>query len=56
MEYPGVDLAGTSFLAGYFYLVVCWRFGLLGFEYFGGYVARRLGSQLRQRKRPTKGE
>jgi hypothetical protein len=56
MEHPGMDLAGASLLAGYFHLVVRRRFGLLGFEYFGGYVARQLGSQLRQRKRPTKGE
>ena len=28
-----MDLAGTAFLAGDFYLVVRWRFGLLDFEY-----------------------
>jgi len=51
-----MDIAGNSFLVGNQHLVVRRRFGFLGFEHLGRYVAYRLGSQLRQRKRPTKGE
>lgn len=53
MEYSCVDFAGTSLLAGDFYLVVRRRFSLLDLEYFGGYVAHRVGCKLWQRKRPT---
>ena len=54
VEYSSMGFTGASLLAGYFHLVVRRRFGFLGPEHFDGYVARRMGSQLRQRKRPAK--
>ena len=47
-SHTGMDIAGTSLLAGYFYLVVCGRLGLLDLEHFGRYVAHRLGCTLRR--------
>jgi len=33
VEYSRMDTVGTSYLAGYFNLVVCWWFGLLDPDY-----------------------
>ena len=49
-----MDPSGPPLLAGYFHPMVLGRFGLLGLEHFGGYVAHWLGGDQKDPPKENK--